>query len=283
MIHISLRIVRFLIIAAILLVATQDIQVFPYALLSLVHKPSINLNALQPVPESAMIATADNERLEVWRVAAALGQPALPYVAIVFHGNGGGLETFYPFQQWFSSMGITSYSFDYRGYGRSSGWPSEPGIYRDADAVWQYVSARERVEPRHVIVMGQSIGSGPAAYAASKYQTRVLLLLSGYTSIYDVARKRPVLGLLARLLKPLMFYDFPVITYVSALEDTCLILAHGTQDNIIGSENSVSLKAAYRGQAGAALVLNEKAGHNDLFFKIHPELSAKVISCIKPD
>jgi uncharacterized protein len=282
MFRISLRIVRFLIIAAILLVATQDIQVFPYALVSLLHKPSINLSTLQPIPESATITTIDNEHLEVWRVAAAQGQPTLPYVAIVFHGNGGWLKTFYPFQQWLSSLGITSYSFDYRGYGRSSGWPSEPGIYRDVDAVWQYVSGREQSDSQHMIVMGQSIGSGPAAYAASKYQARVLLLLSGYTSIYDVARKRPVLGLLAYLLKPLMFYDFPASAYVSTLQDTCLILAHGKEDNIIGYENSIALKEAYRGKGETTLVLYEQASHNDLFFKVYPELSAKLLECLRP-
>src|SRR5690606_31161327 len=118
--------------------------------------------SLPPGVESVFVKTPDEKQLEVWRLAVAESR----YVAIVFHGNAGDVENFFVFQQYLQTLGITSYGFDYRGFGKSSGWPSEEGLYIGSDTVIDYVLDKEGVDPDSLILVGVSIGSGPASYSA---------------------------------------------------------------------------------------------------------------------
>ena len=61
---------------------------------------------------------------------------------------------------------------EYRGYGKTDGWLSEKKLYADADAAWDFVVSREKVKAKNVIVVGQSVGTGIAAYLASTHQPK---------------------------------------------------------------------------------------------------------------
>ena len=74
--------------------------------------------------------------------------------------------------------------FDYRGYGRSKGYPSQFGLYEDGDSVYRYLS--QRVDPDRIIIWGESLGGAVATYIASKYPCSSLILLSTFSSLDDI-------------------------------------------------------------------------------------------------
>ena len=259
-----------------LLFVTQDVQVFPGALMSIFSGTKRNPKSLPQDVESIFVETQDGKRLEIWRLPPAFDAEPRPYTAIIFHGNGGTVQDFFALQLWFHYLGITSYGFDYRGFGKSSGWPSEQGLHRDSDAVYEYVTRREQATMESLIILGISVGGAPAARIASIHQPRLLVLLSAFTDVKSAARGIPVIGLLA----PLLWYRLPTIEYVRALKNTALLLAHGERDRTIDPGHRKLIEQAYNGSGGLRSITAPNADHNDLFFRIREELAREMLALL---
>jgi uncharacterized protein len=88
--------------------------------------------------EADTIVTADGERLRAWTLPHANARAVMVY----FHGNGGNLSVWLPILAGVQAAGYTVHAIDYRGYGASTGRPTERGLYRDADAMLEWVAAR---------------------------------------------------------------------------------------------------------------------------------------------
>ena len=252
---------------AAFLVVTQDLQLFPGALLSLCRGRTRRIKSLPYGVESQFIDTADGCRLELWRLPA---ENPKPYIALVFHGNAGSLENFFLMQLWFQEQDITSYGFDYRGFGHSSGWPNERGLERDSDAVWNYLLTREKIDPSRIILCGFSVGGAPAARIASLHAPKLLILVSAFTSVTTVLREHPLL----KLLSACCWNRLPTERYVSALDTTGLLLMHGELDSVIPKHHSDRLAESYTGSGGIEKLVIPSAGHNDVFFAGRHALSA---------
>lgn len=260
----------------LLLVITQDFQIFPGAFRSRIKR----LFRFQKVPskdvESYFVHTKDNKKIEVWKMSADPFVEARPYVAIIFHGNGDSLESFLAVQYWFSSIGITNYSFDYRGYGRSSGWPSESGIEKDSDALMEFVQLKERVTSKQIIIFGHSIGGSPAARLAALNNVKVLILVSTFISLKKAVAEQFPLGFLA----PFVWYRFPTIGYVSSLSDTHLILAHGENDRLVRPYHTERLKESYQGKGYVERITLDVPGHNSIFIAARKQLAESLLKCL---
>ena len=255
----------------IVLVSIQNFLIFPAAVLS-IFKGSERDNATLPADvESIFVDTSDGEKLEVWRLGLSQKAP----VAVIFHGNGGDVENFLPYQKYFQSLGITSYGFDYRGYGRSSGWPSEEGLYTDAKAVVDYVLSRESLSNKELIVVGISVGTGPASYAAAEFDPGALVLVSPFISLSEAIKSRPLIG----ILHTFAFYDFPVKQHVGKLVETCLVVAHGEKDNVIPFSQGQAVFKNYHGRKFSAFIDSSEASHNDILFKSYPRVTKALRSC----
>ncbi|MCB0353173.1 MAG: alpha/beta fold hydrolase [Bdellovibrionales bacterium] len=252
----------------VLLVLTQDLHIFPGAVLSKINFFGQRNKIIPPEVESIFIRSLDGTSLEVWRYAPESETSVNNYVAVIFHGNGGPVENFLFVQMWLAELGIPSYSFDYRGFGRSSGWPSEKGIYKDSDAVWKYVVEREGVTPDQIVVVGISVGSAPAARAAALHHPKLLLLSSAFIDLRSAARAQPVVGLLA----PFVWHRFPTKEYVQTLKQTHLLLAHGLKDNIVPPKHSELLEEAYIGDGNVRRLEAKDSGHNLAFYALKDEL-----------
>ncbi len=259
----------------LLLVLTQDVQIFPWLLYRPFLSAEENLKALDPKLENELLKTSDGDEIDIWHLPAAGDGTLKKGAAIIFRGNGGPLRGFFSIQNFLSSLGMESYIFDYRGYGRSSGWPSEKKIYADAEAVWDYVIKKEQLTPAQMTLFGISIGTGPAAFLAEKKKARALVLLSPYTSIPELARERPFIGLLS----PFLWYSFPTREYVSKLDDTCLLVFHGKKDSLINLHHGKEVFRSYRGRGKASFTLNDDADHNSLFHLTKNELGEKIRDC----
>lgn len=254
----------------ILTVLTQDVQILPGV------RPS-NCPSVDPPPgmESYFVTTSDGKRIEVWHMGLEGSQPGKRKAAIIFRGNAGSLQTFIALPQWFQSLGVESFIFNYRGFGRSSGWPSETGIYRDGEAVWNNIVRERGFHPGDVTILGTSLGSGPAAQLASIMQPKTLILLAPYSSIPDIVRSFPFLGYLA----PFLWYDFPTAQYVSKIQSKCLIIAHCARDTVIPSQLSARVEQAYHGSGRVHRLIAAEGYHSQEFSLLKPELTKLYREC----
>ena len=262
----------------LLLILTQNVQIFPGAFISKMQFARRQEKQIPPGVESFFLTTPDKVEIEVWRHEETQKSDLSQYIAIVFHGNGGPVENFIFTQMWLGELGIASYGFDYRGFGRSCGWPSEKGMYTDSDTVVEHVLKREEIDASKVIIVGISVGSAPAARAASLHGVRLLILSSAFTDLRSAARAQPLLGWLA----PFVWYQLPTKQFVSELGETHLLLARGMQDRIVPPDHSSQLLASYRGSGYNELLSSDVAGHNMTFFALKDELKAELRRMLNP-
>lgn len=131
--------------------------------------------------EDLELTTADGERIHAWHIPAA--DPQAPWL-LFCHGNAGNLSNRVERAMVLNRMGVNLLLFDYRGYGRSSGVPSEAGLTRDAQACWNWI--RERTGPERIVVMGESLGGGVASALAAENRPAGLILESTFTSAVDL-------------------------------------------------------------------------------------------------
>ncbi len=134
-----------------------------------------------PEAEEVVIETADGEKLVAWHVAAAEGKPVVLY----FHGNGGALVHRVDRFRGLIANGNGLVALSYRGYGGSSGSPSEEGLLADAAAGYAFAAARYPAQ--RIALFGESLGTGVAIWLAAEKPVARLLLQAPYTSIVDVA------------------------------------------------------------------------------------------------
>jgi uncharacterized protein len=128
------------------------------------------------------IETADGERLVAWHKPPTEGRP----IVIFFHGSADN-----PDHRAVRFMTLISGHFGvlaahFRGYGKSTGTPSEVGLYRDAEAIYQYCSAL--YGPELIVLWGFSLGSAVAVKLASRNRVAALVLEAAFTSLSDVAK-----------------------------------------------------------------------------------------------
>ena len=251
-------------------IVLQDFLIFPELVANpfgSVPKPPHSLI------ETFFVDTEDQERLAVWRLAAANKNPRGN--AIFFHGNGGNLRNFVYMQERLSQAGFNAYSFDYRGYGESSGWPSEAGLYLDASAVWQAVQSRERAAPSQILLVGYSLGTGVAAELATRVEPGAVLLFSPYSSMSDVVGENPDFKYYA----PFLFYSFPTLENLKRLPGTCVLIAHGKRDSVISFVNSQRIFAALSGRKNFKMVDDAEADHVNIFERQLASLLEQLPSC----
>lgn len=178
------------------------------------------------IPYSSIrIDTEDGERLVAWQL-----EPERPMADIVyFHGNGGNLSLWLPVLAALHRRDLRVLAVDYRGYGLSTGAPSEQGLYRDAEAVVRHVA---RTRPRHtglpLVFWGRSLGGPVAASATAAVLPDGLILESTFASKAAVVRSHPVL----RLLNLLSNYRFDTAGMLATFGRPVLVV-HGDRDSII--------------------------------------------------
>ncbi len=174
--------------------------------------------------EQLVITTPDGEKLDAWFVPS----PQEKGVVLFLHGNAGNISHRMDSIAMFHRLGYAVLIFDYRGYGRSSGKPSEAGLYLDAETIWAYLTRTRGIAPEDIILFGESLGGALAAHLAALQRPGALVLASTFTSIPDLAADLyPWLP--ARWLARL-HYD----TRAALIRTDCPVLvAHSPDDEIV--------------------------------------------------
>ncbi|HZR18337.1 MAG TPA: alpha/beta hydrolase [Verrucomicrobiae bacterium] len=106
-------------------------------------------------------------------------------VVLLCHGNGGNISHRLEMADALLTTGVSVFLFDYRGYGRSRGHPSEEGTYRDGIAAYQWLRQRG-FDGKHILLFGESLGGGVVAELASRLTCGGLILQSTFTCIADI-------------------------------------------------------------------------------------------------
>jgi fermentation-respiration switch protein FrsA (DUF1100 family) len=143
------------------------------------HRPG---RVLDDAFKSIQLKTADGIRLDGVRLIADDSAPR--NWVIYFQGNAGSLRRPRVQEQLrtFYSLGYDVLSFDYRGYGRSEGVPTEAGLYEDAIAAYSFLT-RAGVPPARIILAGQSLGSAVAVELATRVASAGVALFSPIDSV----------------------------------------------------------------------------------------------------
>ena len=129
-----------------------------------------------------VIETADGARVLAWQAQAAPGQPTILY----FHGNAGSLETRVERIRKYMARGLGVFMMTYRGFGGSTGSPSEAANVADAKQAYDVLVA-SGVPAEDIIVYGESLGSSVAVQVAAARNVAGLVLDAPYTSMVDLA------------------------------------------------------------------------------------------------
>lgn len=174
--------------------------------------------------EDLYIKTEDGESLNAWFVPAKDAEITLLY----FTGRAGNLSDTVSLIKIFNSMGINVFSFDYRGYGNSSGKPNEKGLYKDGRAAFDYLLTRKDINKDKIVAYGKSLG-GPVAADLCLRRKLAGLILEG-----SLASLRTYVGDMGGFLPTelLVSEKFNTIAKVQKIHIPKLIV-HGMDDDVI--------------------------------------------------
>jgi len=157
----------------------------------------------------------------------------LPYhsadrVVLFCHGNGGNISHRLDTLKILNDMGLNVFIFDYRGYGRSEGNPSEKGTYMDTLAAWNYLVLKKGFKPDKIIIHGRSLGGAIASWLAVRNRPGWLIVESAFTSIPEIGAKfYPFLPV-----KLLTRYNYNTRAQVRNIKCPILVI-HSRDDNLI--------------------------------------------------
>ena len=174
--------------------------------------------------EDLRIPTQDGETLHGWW----LEHPAPRAQVIFWHGNGGNLSLWLEVIVELRRRGFSVMAVDYRGYGLSTGQPSEQGLYRDASAAVKHFTERLQRAGVPVLFWGRSVGSPVAASSISAARPSAVVLESPMPDVRSLLRSNPILWLLSFLSS----YRFPTSAFLAGYAGPLLII-HGDADRIV--------------------------------------------------
>lgn len=180
------------------------------------------------------LTTPDGEKIIVWYAPAAGGKPTILY----FQGNAGEIGDRPLRFNYYHSRGFGVAYVSYRGYGGSTGKPTEQGLLTDAMTAYDWLMAKG-VAPQSIALLGESLGSGVAVQLAAKKRVGAIALNAPYTSTADVAARiywwLPV--------HVLMKDQYRSMEFIAAVK-VPLLVVHGDQDILIPLEFGKRLFAA---------------------------------------
>jgi pimeloyl-ACP methyl ester carboxylesterase len=212
-----------------------------------------------PVPRSGLmeLATTDGLRLE----AVALTHESTSRYWILFCPPSGRTIHGRPVRGHLESLheaGYNVFAFEYRGFGRNRGTPTEAGVYEDALSAYRHLTEQLDVAPQRIILAGRSLGSAVAVELATRVPSGGLLLLSAIDSV-------PAIG--SRL-----YFWAPVYLLASQRFDSMLkaprvavpvLQVHATADRMVAID---AARVLFRRFPGRKVLLELPGGHNNVGF-----------------
>ncbi len=144
------------------------------------------------------------------------------YVLLVSHGNAEDLGHILPILKEFNTLGFSVFSYDYQGYGTSTGKPSEKNSYAAINAAYQYLNKTLKITPNRIILFGNSIGAAVSIDLAIRKPVAALILQSPFLTAFRVVTRIPLIP----------FDKFNNLKKIKKIHVPILII-HGKRDRIV--------------------------------------------------
>ena len=201
--------------------------------------------------EEITVRTKDNNLLNGLLFTSVRSKGVVFYL----HGNAGALDAWGEVAKRYTDLSYDVFLLDYRGYGKSEGTiSSQQQFYDDVQA--GYDEVKKRYSEDSIVVLGYSIGTGPAAYVASVNQPKLLILQASYFSLSDMMKHTyPIIPTF------LLKYKFNTYKYLEACKMPVVIF-HGDADEIIYYGSSLKLQEKMK--PGDSLITLTGQGHNGI-------------------
>ena len=214
-----------------------------------------------PAPRSSYQDTVNILKLKT-KDGAVISAVYLPnknskYVMLFSHGNAEDLGDMLPFLRDIVAQGFSVFSYDYHGYGTSSGKPTEQHVYEDINAAYDYLINTLNIPPKHIIVFGRSIGAAVAIDLAVRQPVAGLIVQSGFVTAFRVLTRVPLLP----------FDKFNNLNKIAQVSCPALII-HGTKDTIVPFWHGKKLFETV--QTPKQHLWIKGADHNDPIWEIDP-------------
>lgn len=201
--------------------------------------------------EEKLIPTADGKTLSglLFKTDSAKG------LIFYLHGNAGSLRSWGEVAKTYTDLNYDIFMLDYRGYGKSEGSiSSQEQLYGDVQSA--YNELKKTYPENKMVVLGYSIGTGPAAKVASVNNPKLLILQAPYYSLTDMMRHTfPVIPTF------ILKYRFETYQYLRDCRMPVVIF-HGDADEVIYYGSSLKLKSGFK--KGDTLITLSGQGHNGI-------------------
>ena len=212
-----------------------------------------DLSQFAIAPREYSFTTSDHARLHAWMFEAS--DPRAP-VLIWYHGNAGNLTDRAETAAELAKRRVSVFLFDYRGYGRSEGHPSESALFRDSIGAYEFVKA---MQPSSIVIYGESLGGPYAAYVAKehRHEIRSVIIENSFPSLAAMGNA--------------LYHPFPVgwfapfaLTTTKWLNEAGkpVLVMHGKRDAVIPYALGSKLFEGLR--VPKELLTSETAGHCEI-------------------
>jgi fermentation-respiration switch protein FrsA (DUF1100 family) len=198
------------------------------------------------------LASSDGVTLHGWYITSA----AHPRATVLYlHGNSGNIGNCLETARQLVMLGLNVLVIDYRGYGDSTGTPSEQGMYQDAETAWRYLRDTRHADAQEIVVYGHSLGGAVASWLAAKHTPGALILEAAFTSLPESAADHyPWLPV-----RWLVRYRFDTLESLRKVHCPVLII-HSVDDQVIAYTHGLRL---YEAVTGPKAMLDLHGTHND--------------------
>lgn len=199
----------------------------------------------------------DGESLHGWY----FNHPGSRNTIILSHGNAGNLEGRLVLCPILLQSGSSVFLYDYEGFGKSTGHPTVLKVCDDAVSAFDYVVDQLHVEPAHVVLYGESIGTGITSELSTRRKPGAIILQSPFTSLPDVAADH----LFFLKLYPHWVYPEPRLSNIDIMSrpHAPLLIIHGKKDSLLSYHYSERIMNSAVDRK--TLLLLPHAGHADIF------------------
>jgi fermentation-respiration switch protein FrsA (DUF1100 family) len=201
--------------------------------------------------------------------AVYLPNPQAHFTLLYSHGNAENLASILPLLHHYHQMGYAVISYDYEGYGKSSGQSIETNIYRNIEAIYQYLRKEQQLSPQQIVIYGRSLGTGPSMELALRQPVAGLILEAPFTSIYRVITHWPILfgDKFNNLAKA------PLITVPT-------LVIHGKQDQVVSFSHGLQIYQSLKSSKQSYWIT--QAGHNDIIYLEGPRYWQRLEQFLSP-
>ncbi|MBU0478441.1 alpha/beta hydrolase [bacterium] len=219
--------------------------------------------------EDIFFETNDHVKLNGWYVPCEGAISTLLFC----HGNAGNISDRLDSIDIFHNLGLNIFIFDYRGYGKSRGFPTEKGTYLDAMAAYSWLISEKKLDEDKLIIFGRSLGGSIAIDLASKINKGLLISESAFTSIIDIGKE---------------FYPFLPIKYCASIKYDSIqkiksikipkLIIHSEEDEIIPFHHGEKI---FKAALSPKQFYQMRGGHNDGFIIMGKEYEETIKNFIK--